>query len=74
MATAKSNRKNIMKNRKAVFGLECQVTANKANAYATRSSIEENRALILKNYTAALKLSSSSSTSQTWRGRQPHQG
>ena len=53
MATAKSNRKNIMKNRKAVFGLECQVTANKTNAYATRSSIEENRALILKNYTAA---------------------
>ena len=53
MATAKSNRKNIMRNRKAVFGLECQVTANKTNAYATRSSIEENRALILKNYTAA---------------------
>ncbi len=53
MATATSNRKNIMKNRKAVFGLECQVTANKTNAYATRSNIEENRALILKNYTAA---------------------
>ena len=42
-----------MKNRKALFGLECQVTANKTNAYATRSAIEENRALILKNYTAA---------------------
>ena len=26
---AASNRKNIMRNRKAVFGLECQVTANK---------------------------------------------
>ena len=53
MATVVSNKKNIMKNRKAVFGLECQVTANKANAYAARSTIEENRALILKNYTAA---------------------
>lgn len=53
MATAASNRKNIMRNRKSLFGLECQVTANKSKAYATRSAIEENRALILKNYTAA---------------------
>ena len=53
MATSASNRRNIMKNRKALFGLECQVTANKTNAYSTRSAIEENRALILKNYTAA---------------------
>ena len=53
MATATTNRKNIMRNRKALFGLECQVTANKTNAYSTRSAIEENRALILKNYTAA---------------------
>lgn len=53
MTTAASNRKNIMRNRKALFGLECQVTINKTNAYSTRSAIEENRALILKNYTAA---------------------
>ena len=53
MATVASNRKNIMRNRKALFGLECQVTTNKTNAYSTRSAIEENRALILKNYTAA---------------------
>ncbi len=53
MATAASNRKNIMRNKKALFGLECQVTTNKTNAYSTRSAIEENRALILKNYTAA---------------------
>lgn len=53
MATAASNRKNIKRNRKSVFGLECQVTSNKSKAYATRSTIEENRALILKNYTAA---------------------
>mgnify|MGYP001196427664 FL=1 len=53
MATAAFNRKNIMRNRKALFGLECQVTINKTNAYSTRSAIEENRALILKNYTAA---------------------
>ena len=48
-----TNHKNIRKNRKAVFSLETSVTANKARAYATRSTIEENRALILKNYTAA---------------------
>ena len=53
MATVASNLKNIKKNRKSVFGLEVQVTSNKSRSYATRSTIEENRALILKNYTAA---------------------
>ncbi len=48
-----TNYKNIRKNRKAVFNLESAITSNKAKAYATRSTIEENRALILKNYTAA---------------------
>ena len=48
-----TNMKNIKKNRKSVFNLESGITSNKSRAYATRSTIEENRALILKNYTAA---------------------
>jgi hypothetical protein len=48
-----ANLKNIKRNRKAVFNLETAVSSNKSKAYATRSTIEENRALILKNYTAA---------------------
>ena len=48
-----TNYKNIRKNRKSVFNLESSITQNKSRAYATRSTIEENRALILKNYTAA---------------------
>ena len=53
MATSATNRKNIKKNRRAIFEVEATVTSNRAKAYATRSIIEENRALILKNYTAA---------------------
>ena len=47
------NKKNIKKNRRTIFEVEGKVTANKSKAYASRSIIEENRALILKNYTAA---------------------
>ena len=53
MATSATNRKNIKKNRRTIFEVEATVTSNRAKAYATRSIIEENRALILKNYTAA---------------------
>ena len=53
MATSTTNRKNIKKNRRAIFEVEGTVTSNRSKAYATRSIIEENRALILKNYTAA---------------------
>ena len=53
MVTSASNRKNINRNKRTVFELEALVTDNKANSYATRSTIEENRALIMKNYTAA---------------------
>ena len=53
MATAAQNKKNIKKNRRTIFEVEGKVTANKSKAYASRSIIEENRALILKNYTAA---------------------
>ena len=53
MATSATNRKNIKKNRRTIFEVEATVTSNRAKAYATRSIIEENRAMILKNYTAA---------------------
>ena len=53
MATPAQNKKNIQKNKRTIFEVEAKVTANRAKAYATRSLIEENRASILKNYTAA---------------------
>ena len=53
MTSSKQNKKNIQKNRRSIFEVEAAVTANRAKAYASRSSIEENRASILKNYTAA---------------------
>jgi len=43
----------VQKNRRAIFEVEAAVTSNRAKAYASRSSVEENRAGILKNYTAA---------------------
>ena len=53
MSQSEENRKNIKKNKRALFELEGQVMVNKARSYATRSNIEENRYLILKNYVAA---------------------
>ena len=53
MATPAQNKKNIQKNKRSIFEVEAKVAANRAKAYATRSLIEENRASILKNYTAA---------------------
>ncbi len=53
MATAKSNKTAVQKNRRSIFEVEAAVTANRAKAYAARSIVEENRAGILKNYTAA---------------------
>ena len=53
MASSKINKKNIQKNRRSIFEVEAAVTTNRAKAYASRSSVEENRAGILKNYTAA---------------------
>jgi hypothetical protein len=53
MASPKQNKKNVQKNRRAIFEVEAAVTSNRAKAYASRSSVEENRAGILKNYTAA---------------------
>ena len=53
MSESGENAKKIKKNRRALFELQGQVMVNKARAYATRSNIEENRYLILKNYVAA---------------------
>ena len=49
----KVNKKNIQMNRRKVFEAEIAVSANRTNAYATRSMIEENRAMIMRNYMAA---------------------
>ena len=35
MATSATNRKNIKKNRRAIFEVEATVTSNRAKAYAT---------------------------------------
>ena len=53
MATSAQNKIKIQKNRRAIFEVEAAVTSNRAKAYASRSIVEENRAGILKNYTAA---------------------
>ena len=53
MSQSEENAKIIKKNKRALFELQGQVMVNKARAYATRSNIEENRYLILKNYVAA---------------------
>ncbi|OUU74234.1 MAG: hypothetical protein CBC29_08865 [Methylococcaceae bacterium TMED69] len=53
MSQSQDSAKQIRKNRRALFEIQGQVMVNKARAYATRSNIEENRYLILKNYVAA---------------------
>ena len=53
MASSKANKQKIRKNRRSIFEVEAAVTSNRAKAYASISSIEENRAGILNNYTAA---------------------
>ena len=48
-----TNRTNISKNRAELFLAECEVMQNKANAYLARSLVQENQALIAKNYNSA---------------------
>jgi len=48
-----SNRKNINENEAKLHELHFAVTTNKFKLYRIRSVVEENRALILKNYAAA---------------------
>jgi len=47
------NTKHIRENKAKLHDLESAVMANKQKMYAERAFIEENRCLILKNYTAA---------------------
>ena len=53
MSQVENNRAAIRVNRTKLFELESTVMWNKAQAYRERAMIEENRALILKNYMAA---------------------
>ena len=45
--------KAIQQNKKRIFKIDADVMTNKANAYLSRSIIEENRMMILSNYSAA---------------------
>ena len=53
MSKTKINAKTIKANRKRIFKIDAEVMTNKANAYISRSMIEENRLMILSNYSAA---------------------
>ena len=53
MSKSEENKLAIAKNRKTIFGIEAQVMANKALVYQSRSMIEENRLMIMSNYSAA---------------------
>ena len=53
MSKIKINTKAIKANRKRIFKIDAEVMTNKANAYISRSMIEENRLMILSNYSAA---------------------
>ena len=53
MGNSEQNKKAIAENRKRIFSLDAEVMTNKALIYASRSMIEENRLMILSNYSAA---------------------
>ena len=53
MSKSEENKASISKNRKTIFQIEAQVLANKALVYQSRSMIEENRLMIMSNYSAA---------------------
>jgi hypothetical protein len=52
-ALIESNKKQIAENRSNIFSVECAVMANRSKAYMARSVVQENQALIIKNYQAA---------------------
>ena len=49
MSKTKINAKAIKANRKRIFKIYAGVMTNKANAYISKSMIEENRLMILSN-------------------------
>ena len=53
MSKSKINARAIQQNKKRIFKLDAEVMTNKANAYLSRAIIEENRMMILSNYSAA---------------------
>ena len=53
MSQSKLNARAIKANKKRIFHIDAAVMTNKANAYISRSMIEENRLMILSNYSAA---------------------
>jgi hypothetical protein len=53
MSKIKINTKAIKANRKKIFKIDAEVMTNKSNAYISRAMIEENRLMILSNYSAA---------------------
>ena len=53
MPASESNKAAIAANRKTIFNIESNVLSNKALVYQSRSMIEENRLMIMSNYSAA---------------------
>jgi len=53
MSKSEENKAAIAKNCKMIFEIEAQVMTNKALVYQSRSMIEENRLMIMSNYSAA---------------------
>ena len=53
MNKSKMNANAIKANKRRIFKIDAEVMTNKANAYISRSMIEENRLMILSNYSAA---------------------
>ena len=53
MSSSEANKAAIAANRKTIFNIESNVLSNKALVYQSRSMIEENRLMIMSNYSAA---------------------
>ncbi len=53
MSQVEMNKEAIAKNRKRIFAIDAEVMLNKALVYQSRAMIEENRLMILSNYSAA---------------------
>ena len=53
MSDAERNKLAINENRKRIFAIDAEVMTNKAMIYSSRAIIEENRSMILSNYSAA---------------------
>ena len=47
------NKKNIRKNKRHIFELECQTSTSYAESMLLIADIEENRALLSRNFSAA---------------------